>query len=207
MQRMIRLVTTTALGGILFLLPAVLTVLVVAQALKLALRVLAPIEAMIPAESFAGVTLATVVAGALLLAVCFGAGLVARTRAGTRVNEQLEGLILKRIPGFALLKSAAEGVVGLESGSGVTAALAYIEECWVPAFVMERHTSGLFTVFVPSVPTPAAGAVYLLEETRVRPLDVPVTSMVSCIMRLGLGLRELIEPAAPPHGALNSSVV
>jgi uncharacterized membrane protein len=93
------------------------------------------------------------------------------------------------------VKSAAQGLLGLETGSEVHTALAMIEDAWVPAFIVERHRSGLLTVFVPSVPTPAAGTVYLLEEARVRRLDVPVTAMVPVIMALGAGLRELLEPA------------
>jgi uncharacterized membrane protein len=83
--------------------------------------------------------------------------------------------------------------LALESGSEVSVALARIEDAWVLSFVIERHASGLFTVFVPSAPTPAAGSIYYLTEDRLRPLDVPVSAAVACIMRLGVGSRELLE--------------
>ena len=37
-----------------------------------------------------------------------------------------------------------------------------IEDALVPSFIIEEHDDGRFTVFVPSVPTPFAGAVYVL---------------------------------------------
>jgi uncharacterized membrane protein len=74
-------------------------------------------------------------------------------------------------------------------------ALAWIEESSVLAFVMERHGNGLNTVFVPSAPTPAAGAVYYLPDDRLKLLDVPVQSAMGCITRLGLGSRELLAGA------------
>ena len=100
--------------------------------------------------------------------------------------------MLQRIPGFTLLKSMSHGLVGERDTSDVRVALAWIEESWVLAFVMERHGNGLNTVFVPSAPTPAAGAVYFLPDDRLKLLDVPVQAAMGCITRLGLGSRELV---------------
>jgi uncharacterized membrane protein len=72
-------------------------------------------------------------------------------------------------------------------------ALARIEDAWVLSFVVERHPSGLFTVFVPSAPTPAAGSIYYLTAERLKLLDVPVSTAVGCIMRLGIGSHELLD--------------
>ena len=52
----------------------------------------------------------------------------------------------------------------------MSVALARIEDAWMLSFVVERHASGLLTVFVPSAPTPAAGSVYYLTEDRVQHL-------------------------------------
>src|SRR5262245_42029731 len=40
--------------------------------------------------------------------------------------------------------------------------LAEIEDALVPAFIIEEVEDGRFTIFVPSIPTPLAGAVYVL---------------------------------------------
>jgi hypothetical protein len=68
----------------------------------------------------------------VLLLVCFIAGLVIRTRAGVRLNAQLERLILRRAPGFTFVKNIARGLAGLESGSDLSVALARIEDAWRP---------------------------------------------------------------------------
>ena len=49
-----------------------------------------------------------------------------------------------------------------------------------------------FTVFVPSVPTPLAGAVYILNRERVHPLDVSFTQAIGSISRWGSGSKELV---------------
>ena len=85
------------------------------------------------------------------------------------------------------MKNIVQGLAGLESGSELSVALARIEDAWVLSFVVERHAGGLFTVFVPSAPTPAAVSIYYLTEDRVKLLDVPVSTAIGCIMRLGIG--------------------
>jgi uncharacterized membrane protein len=68
--------------------------------------------------------------------------------------------------------------------------------------------NGRFTVFVPTVPTPFAGAVYLLVAERVHLVDVPFTQAISSISRCGSGSRDLVaamracERAAAASNAL-----
>lgn len=201
MRAFVRMIATVVVGGVLFLVPVVLGVFVVGQALRIAAKILAPIAQLLPTGSIVGIATANVVAATLVLVACFVAGLIARTRPGKLVGQRVEHAILRKMPGFTFVKSAAQGFVGLEGATEVQTALARIEDAWVPAFIVEQHRSGLLTVFVPSVPTPAAGTVYVLEEERVRRLDVPVASMAGVIMRLGVGLRDLLEPpAAAPQG-------
>ena len=121
------------------------------------------------------------------------AGLAIRTRTGGRLNAQLEQVILRRVPGFTFVKTIAQGLTGLESGSERSVALARIEDAWGLSCVVERHAGGLFTVFVPSAPTPAAGAIYYLTEDRLKQLDVSVSTAMGCIMRLGIGSHELLD--------------
>jgi hypothetical protein len=46
-------------------------------------------------------------------------------------------------------------------------ALVEIEEALVPGFIVEQHSGNRSTVFIPSVPTPMAGAVYIIDNNRV----------------------------------------
>jgi uncharacterized membrane protein len=45
---------------------------------------------------------------------------------------------------------------------------------------------------VPSVPTPFAGAVYILTPERVHPLDVPFTEALKSVSRWGSGSKNLV---------------
>jgi len=60
------------------------------------------------------------------------------------------------------------------------------------AFIIEEFSDGRYTVFVPSIPTPLAGAVYIVEQKRVHPLDVPFTDALKTVSRWGSGAKDLV---------------
>jgi uncharacterized membrane protein len=71
-------------------------------------------------------------------------------------------------------------------------ALVEIEDALVPGFIIEEFEDGRYTVFVPSIPTPFAGAVYVLDRQRVHPVDVPFTDAIRVISRWGSGAKNLV---------------
>jgi uncharacterized membrane protein len=185
----------TLARGILFLVPIALLIILLVQAVKFIARLLDPLAKLVPTETVIGLVVVDLLAVLAIAALCFLVGVLARTASVAAVGDQLERLLLRRIPGFTLIKSMTEGMIGIDTGSAVEVALAWIEESWVLAFVMERHGNGLSTVFVPSAPTPAAGAIYYLPETRLRLLDVSVSAAIACITTLGIGSRQLLATA------------
>ena len=71
-------------------------------------------------------------------------------------------------------------------------ALAESEDALVPAFIIEELEDRRFTVFVPLIPTPLAGAVSVLSRDRVHLLDVPFTQAIQIVSRWGSGAKELV---------------
>jgi uncharacterized membrane protein len=97
------------------------------------------------------------------------------------------------MPGHGLMRSVSRRLGGEDEGTMFASALVEIEEALVPAFIVEEHPDGRCTVFVPSVPTPAAGAVYILTPERVHRVDVPLPTALGCITRWGTGTGVLLE--------------
>jgi uncharacterized membrane protein len=142
----------------------------------------------------------------LMLIICACIGAVVQTRPGRVARERLEKSFFERIPGYALLRSLTQRVAGEGREHVWKPALAEIEESLVPAFIIERLDDGRYTVFVPSIPTPFAGAVYILEPKRVHPLNIPFTQALQVISRWGSGAKDLVaamekDPSVPRWGA------
>jgi uncharacterized membrane protein len=189
MRALAEFTKTTLVGGILVVLPLWISVLLLAKAMMGAFALLSPVTSQLPASMH----LRNVVALLIVIAACFLAGLVVRTGPGLRAKSVLDRYLLERIPGYTLVRGLAGRLTGREEGDTFAVALVEIEDALVPAFVVEEHPDGSYTVFVPSVPTPAAGTVYILDRARVHLVDVPFTQGVAVISKWGAGARELVE--------------
>jgi uncharacterized membrane protein len=197
MKTILDFVKTTVVGGVLFLLPLVVAILLLREAVRLTARVLEPLAQALPIKSVVGFAVVNLLAILALLLVAFLAGLLARTQPGIRFVRFLERIVLRHIPGYTLYKSMTRSF-GIETNSDVAVALAFIDDSWLLSFVIERHASGLLTVFVPSAPTPMSGMVYFLPEDRVRRVDAPVGAALRCLMQLGVGSAKLLDGVRLP---------
>lgn len=128
----------------------------------------------------------------LVLILCFVVGLLARTRLGRAVRESLEHAVFEKLPGYTLFRSLTMRIAGQTEDMAWKPALAEIEDALVPAFIIEELADGRYTVFVPSVPTPLAGAVYVLDRDRVHPTNVKFAQAIRTVSRWGAGAKELV---------------
>jgi uncharacterized membrane protein len=193
MKKLIGFVKTTLIGGLLVILPVWLVVLLLMKAIKAALVVLKPIAALL-SQRVVNDYLAALV---LLLAICFVTGLLVRTRLMRRPGEWFEGHILEHMPGYTLLRGMTRRLTGKAEEQTFQPALVEIEEALVPAFIVEKHADGQFTVFVSSSPTPMAGTIYILPPERVHPVDVPLASAMVCIAKWGAGSGQWLAAMRP----------
>jgi uncharacterized membrane protein len=187
-----RFLKATILGGLLFLVPVIILLAVLRHGLGFARKLVAPVARRFPEHAIAGVTVATLLAVGVLIVIALLAGLFVQTSLGRRIREGLEAAILGKVPGYSIIKGLLEGATGVEKAD-VTPALAWIEDSWVYAYVMEVHEDGHRTVFIPGSPNPMEGAVYLLPQDRLQPLDVPLASVVKSIRKLGIGSKDLLR--------------
>ena len=176
------------IAGALVVAPIYLAVLLLLKGMKSLAGVLEPVAHLLPTWLPAGAALSLLV----VLVVCFLVGLAVRTRIGFALRNRLEKSFFERIPGYSLIRSLTQRLAGEDRETACKPALAEVEEALVPAFIIEELGDGRLTVFVPSIPTPLAGAVYILTAERVHPLDVPFAQAIKAISRWGSGSKDLV---------------
>lgn len=181
-------IANTVVGGVLVLLPIYLAVLVVLKGMRSVVGLVRPISSLLPD----GLPAEDLLSLLLVLTACFLVGAAVRTRAGRVVRERMEMSFFGRLPGYALFRSLTQRLAGRSDENVWQPALAEIEDALVPAFIVEELDDGRFTVFVPSVPTPFAGAVYILNRERVHLIDVSFTQALKSISRWGSGSKDLV---------------
>lgn len=184
---LVKFLEATIVGGLLFLLPVVLIVIVLDHAMRLAGKVAQPISNFLPVETVVGVRGETVLAILVLVLFSLGAGLVARTNAGRHIMRWFENSLLGSLPQYRLVKSMAEGLAHVENAEGVSPALVSIEGGWQIGYLLEPLESGWVTVFLPQAPTPMSGNVMYMPADRVRPLGITMVQAMAIVKRMGVG--------------------
>ena len=193
-------------AGLLIVAPvylAALLVLKVAKSLSVLVRPLAKLlPEWIPADEIFSLL--------LVLIFCFLIGLMVQTSKGRAAWKHLENSLFQKIPGYALVHSLTQRLAGETQDETWRPALAEIEEALVPAFIIEELEDGRFTVFVPSVPTPLAGAIYILSPDRVHSLNISFMHAIQVVSRWGSGSKDLVaamgEKKAPLQGMSQDDV-
>ena len=158
---------TTLIGGVLIILPLYLSILLLLKTLAGVGALIAPVTAQLPAA----LQFREVIAMLIVIFLCFLAGLVLRTGPGLRAKNVIERNLLDRIPGYALIRGLASRVAGRPEDDTFAVALVEIEDALVP--------------------TPAAGAIYILPRERVHQVDISFAKAAAVITKWGAGARDL----------------
>ena len=188
MKQALSFVARAVLTGLLIVVPIYLAVLLLLKGMKSVAGLVRPVALLIP-DSLPGETILSLL---LVLTICFFVGVAVRTRAGQVAREQVEKSFFERIPGYALIRSLTQQMAGASRENVWKPALVQTDEGLIPAFIIEELEDGRYTVFIPSIPTPLAGAVMVLERSRVHPLDVPFTEALRVVSRWGAGAKQLV---------------
>ena len=194
---------TTIVGGIVFLVPLILLILVLRHAMEFAGKIAGPIAALFPENRIAGVALATIIAALVLLLLSFLAGLFARTHVGRDLARWLEDSLLGNLPQYRMVKTMAEGFAQVEDAQNLRPALVSIEGGWQLGYLLEEVRAGWVAVFLPQAPTPMSGNVMYMPAERVRVLDMPIGEAMLLVKRLGVGSAHSLRSAdltAVPEG-------
>ncbi len=187
---------TTMVGGVVFLLPLAIVLMLLGYALQLASKVAQPISEQLQLQQWSdlgGIGIVGALSALVLVVISFAAGLVARTYSGERMTRWFEGSLLGRLPQYQMMKSMAEGLTRLENTTGIKPALVSIEGGWQIGYLLEPLENGWLSVFLPQAPTPMSGNIMYFPADRVRPLAITMVEAMSIIRHIGVGSGEALR--------------
>jgi hypothetical protein len=145
-KKLTEYVLTRLIAGVLVVAPIYLATLLLLKAMKSIAGLAKPFTHLVPAWLPADQLLSLL----LVLVSCFFIGLAVRTPVGRAARERLENSLFQRLPGYALIRSLTQRLVGETRDQAWKPALAEIEEALVPAFVIEELLKGLEATLIPT---------------------------------------------------------
>ena len=194
-RRSIQFLRTTAIGGLLFLLPLIVVAALVSQVAPILLEVSTFLHDYLPDTNT--ISISTIVSAvlALLVILCFIAGMIARWSISQRLTKLFEKNLLLLFPRYAILKDQmADTIGGEENRPDTQSVLVTLADRQMIGFESERSEDGKkVVVYLPGAPDTWAGSTIIVESSQVITLDRTFGETVSIHENMGRGSLELID--------------
>jgi len=195
MKRFKEFLKSTLIGGLLVILPLGIMIAIIVWIFSNVRKAIAPLTEKVMEQSVPQEYVANLLVIAAIITACFMVGVVVRTRLGKWIYHTLESTLLKKAPGYSLIKETVFQFIGNKKSpfSSVALVKIYGNDTMVSAFVTDTHENGMCTVFVPTGPNPTSGNIFHLDSKYVFPVDIPVEDAMRSIISCGAGSSELIR--------------
>ena len=187
MKSTVQFLKTTVIGGLLFLVPVIIVIAIVGKAFEIMKKVAEPLSKFVPVDSVADIAILDLMALVFIVAVCFVAGLVARTAVASRMIDKLESRFLTNIPVYDVIKTKIQATITASEETGMTPVLARFDDQWQIALVADRLDGGRVVLYLPGSPDPWSGTVAIVSEDRIEPLDTSLPPVMKTLKGLGKG--------------------
>ena len=187
MNTIISLLKTTAIGGLVFLLPLVLLVVIFGKAFNIVKTVSMPLANLISAEKLAGYAVADLIALTVLLVIALLAGTLAKSPVFDSFYKKVDAIILQLIPGYSWVKGMTGSLSDSQAEQTFKPVAVIQDDVVVLGYEAERLADGWVAVYLPGAPDTRSGSVAYFTEDRVVPLDADFKGITDCMKTLGRG--------------------
>jgi len=193
---------TTAIGGLIFLLPLIVIGALVGQIVPIVMAVAGVLSEYIPAKTPSGIAMLVAISIAIVLLMCFGAGLIARWSIGRRLSKFVENNLILLFPRYAIYREQLKGSIGGDHNKPVMIpVLVRFDDVTRLAFEVERTDGPLVSLYLPGSPDPWSGFVIFMTPDRVKPMGIPFSEALGICERMGRESLHLLDQqkSLPPN--------
>lgn len=199
MQDKVGFIKATVIGGVFFLIPLAVVVVVVGKLVHVMKGVAGSLAPLLPVETPIGALVLNLLAVLVILGFCFLAGLAAQKAHAKKIVAKLETTLLAALPGYAFVKAFGDNMRRSDeiSESFVPVSVQFDDYSQL-AFEIEREPNGKVALYLPSAPNPWSGTVVYVTDDRVTRLSMSLNDALKNIRMLGKGsfaIKERQEPS------------
>ncbi|MBD3674280.1 MAG: hypothetical protein HUJ26_12215 [Planctomycetaceae bacterium] len=196
-----RFLRTTAIGGILFLLPLAVIGGILGYLYSMVIVIYEPLKEWIPVSTASGVAILFSMAVGILICLCFLAGILARRALARRFTKTVERQLTMLFPKYAIYKDILAGNIGGEDATpSLTPVRVEMQDRIQIGYESGRTPDGLVIVYLPGAPDPWNGCVAMVKPEQISPLEVDFNETAAICERLGRESEKLLtKPGGVPH--------
>ena len=193
-KRTVNFVKTTAIGGLLVILPAAIILFVAGEILfTLYTASLGILESEHTPELVQENPFLVIATGTgLVVGLCFMTGLVVRTRLGEYLKRAFNEKIIGRIPVIRAIQRISERFAGIEGEEFTPVEVeAHGEGVAILGILVEKLPDGRCAVFVPASPVTTVGNVLIVAPNKIRYLDATIGDAIAAVSQWGVDAARL----------------
>lgn len=189
MQKAITFLKTTLLGGVIILLPSLLLWKISVWVFTIIDKEIQPLALQLSGLTGFNALASKALTLALIIGVCFMFGLLVKISLGRFLWQTVENMILRRIPGYAIIKEIVSYFSNDDKNIFGQAVMfsPFGHDTFFTGFVTDEDDLGNVTVFSPTAPNPTTGFVFHLKKEQLVYLDVPSSEAFKSIVACGRG--------------------
>lgn len=188
LDRSIGFFRATAIGGLLLLLPLFIVVGLVGYIYSFVSVIQDPLSKYLPVDTPLGLLTLFVATVALIILLCFAAGLLAHRAIGIQVSRLIERYLSTIFPKYTIYKDLLAGNIGGKQHlPSLKPVLVRVGDELRPAFETDRLQDQQVVVFFPGAPDSWIGHVSIVAPDRVRSLDLSFNDAIAMLEQLGRG--------------------
>jgi uncharacterized membrane protein len=183
-------------SGFLIVLPLLLLGLAIGKLHRLLAGWARPLLDAMPGTIFRNPNVRSLAVLLAIAALFLLIGVMARTRLGRSAGRWVELALLSRLPFYNVLRTLTAGLAGQDDAATLKPVLVEMSPgIHQIGLVIERHTDGRSTVFLPEAPNPGSGNVVFVDPSLLSEIRIPVHKVLQCYARWGHGTAAALETA------------
>ena len=197
MKKVISFVKTTALGGLVVMVPLAILIIVLLQILSFAVDLTAEIAQLLPFEFLTNPAVLVALGILSVVALCFVTGLLLQTSPGNAIKQRLDTFLEERVPLYGMIQAITRQFVGIDDKHLMPAEIdLHGSGTRVLGFVVEQLDDGRYCVYVPDSPVLTVGRIYIVGEDQITRLPGATRATVDAITQWGGGTRQIYKDPA-----------
>lgn len=192
-----KFIKTTLIGGLLVVFPLLVLWLAIREIGALLIAMADPIgyaiEWLLPTVELDKMYFLGLIAGILILAVSFVAGLLVKSQFVSRLGQSIEDAVLAKLPMYTMLKRLSASWIAGQKQSFAPVLYKTGEGAQDPCFAIKDHGDGRVTVLMPFAPAAFAGTVRIVKKADLDYLNCSFDELSRSIVNFGIDLHEYVE--------------
>lgn len=201
MKRFVEFVKTTAIGGLLVIVPIAVVLFVTAQLLFALYRLAGTIMEFLGIAVDDAIVMFAI-AALILIGLCFVTGFLVQTRLGSAVRHWFGRNVARRIPMYTAVANLARSFAGAEDATfAPIEADLYGSDARVVGLEIEVLPDGRSVIYVPSAPVATVGNIFVVPNDRITRIDASLVDAINVVSQFGVEAELLYRAKKGPDAA------